>query len=517
MFNAFCCNRQSRFFSFPNIFIVILTFLVLPVYGKYTKIFEQQQINLSFDVTQPVLIADLLPQAGKELVIVGIDDKLQRILAIYYFDTKAQAYKQQDKIIISNNVFGYDIGKVQQNGLQHLYLLEKSAVKRYVPAHLPEESPWVKSESVASMYVAETAELFKPIDFIQDLNNDGADDIILPHFEQLNLWLSDCCGARVSQSLPIAARFEMNQSSVSFFDQELYFEDMDQDGKTDLVHVEIGQLSVYLQNNKMQFTTKPSIIEINQNIHPVQWWAMKAPNGQEMDQSNIQHRSVDYIDDLNGDDIPDIAVQYTNSFGVLDKNIIFEFYYGELVDGYLRYPQQANTSITSDDTLSDLVLFDRDMDGKQEVSVSSFDIGISQIVGAILSSSIDQDVLIFSMDENNQFAKKPQVKQEVEITFSLSSGTRGQPLVKMLDINGDNIKDIVYSDDDNVIRVSLATPNQKRLYAKRSLRQKLAMPKNPFNAATDDLNDDGKADIVLHHGPADSPDLLSEVLVLLAN
>ena len=309
----------------------------------------------------------------------------------------------------------------------------------------------------------------------------------------------------------------MNQSSVSFFDQELYFEDMDQDGKTDLVHVEIGQLSVYLQNNNMQFTTKPLIIEINQNIHPVQWWAMKAPNGQEMDQSNIQHRSVDYIDDLNGDDIPDIAVQYTNSFGVLDKNIIFEFYFGELVDGYLRYPQQANTSITSDDTLSDLVLFDRDMDGKQEVSVSSFDIGISQIVGAILSSSIDQDVLIFSMDENNQFAKKPQVKQEVEITFSLSSGTRGQPLVKMLDINGDNIKDIVYSDDDNVIRVSLATPNQKRLYAKRSLRQKLAMPKNPFNAATDDLNGDGKADIVLHHGPADSPDLLSEVLVLLAN
>ena len=117
MFNVFCCHRQSKIFSFPNILAVVLTFLVLPAYGKYTEIFSQQQINLSFDVTQPVLIADILPQAGKELVIVGMDDNLQRMLAIYYFDSKTQTFKQQDKIIIANSVFGYDIGEPQQNGL----------------------------------------------------------------------------------------------------------------------------------------------------------------------------------------------------------------------------------------------------------------------------------------------------------------------------------------------------------------------------------------------------------------
>jgi hypothetical protein len=157
------------------------------------------------------------------------------------------------------------------------------------------------------------------------------------------------------------------------------------------------------------------------------------------------------------------------------------------------------------------------MDGKQEVSVSSFDIGISQIVGALLSGSIDQDVLIFSMNESNQFGKKPLVSQEVQITFSLSSGTRGQPLIKMIDINGDTVKDIVYSDGDNLIRTLLATPNQKKPYAKRSLRQKLPMPKNPSDATTEDLNGDGKMDVVLHHGPADSTNLLKRVIVLMAN
>jgi hypothetical protein len=494
-----------------------LGLLTFPAYAKYADIFTQHQIDLGFNVNQPVLIADLLPQAGSELVVVGVDDKQQRILAIYFFDTQSNTFIQQDKIKIADNVFSYDVGEPKNDGLQRLYLLDKTAVHRYVPARSSQKSAWVQSESVSSMYLGDKADSFKQMDFIQDINNDGVDDIMLPHFEQLNLWLSDCCGARHPQNLPIAARIEMNQSSVRYDDQELYFQDMNLDGKTDLVTVEQGQLSVFAQNEDLQFALIPIKIKIDKSIYAVDWWEMKGPNGQEMDQSDIQHRVVKEIDDFNGDGIPDIAVQFTKSSGVLDKTIDFEFFYGSLNNGQLAYSEQASTSVTSEETLNNLTFLDRDMDGKKEVSVSSFDIGISQIVGALLSGSIDQDVLIFSMDENNQFGKEPLVSQEVEITFSLSSGTQGQPLVKMIDINGDAVKDIVYSDGDDLIRALLATPSQKKPYAKRSLRQKLPMPKNPYNTASKDLNSDGKTDLVLHHGPADSSELLKRVIVLMAN
>jgi hypothetical protein len=494
-----------------------LGLLTFPAYAKYADIFTQHQIDLGFNVNQPVLIADLLPQAGSELVVVGVDDKQQRILAIYFFDTQSNTFIQQDKIKIADNVFSYDVGEPKNDGLQRLYLLDKTAVHHYVPARSSQKSAWVQSESVSSMYLGDKADSFKQMDFIQDINNDGVDDIMLPHFEQLNLWLSDCCGARHPQNLPIAARIEMNQSSVRYDDQELYFQDMNLDGKTDLVTVEQGQLSVFEQNEDLQFALIPIKIKIDKSIYAVDWWEMKGPNGQEMDQSDIQHRVVKEIDDFNGDGIPDIAVQFTKSSGVLDKTIDFEFFYGSLNNGQLAYSEQASTSVTSEETLNNLTFLDRDMDGKKEVSVSSFDIGISQIVGALLSGSIDQDVLIFSMDENNQFGKEPLVSQEVEITFSLSSGTQGQPLVKMIDINGDAVKDIVYSDGDDLIRALLATPSQKKPYAKRSLRQKLPMPKNPYNTASKDLNSDGKTDLVLHHGPADSSELLKRVIVLMAN
>ena len=497
--------------------LAILVLLTFPAYAKYTEIFTPHQIELSFNVNQPVLIANVLPQAGAELVVVGVDDKQQRILAIYFFDTQTNTFIQQDKINITNNVFAYDVGEPQPDGLQRLYLLDKAKVHLYVPANLSHQAAWVNAENVSSMYLGDKADTFKEMNFIQDINNDGLDDILLPHFEQLNLWLSNCCGARHLQNLPIAARIEMNQSSVSYDDQALYFQDMNLDGKDDLVIVEQGQLNVFTQNENKQFSLIPIKIKIDKSIYAVDWWDMKGPDGQEMDQSDIQHRVVRAIDDFNGDGIPDIALQFTKSSGVLDKTIDFEFFYGSLNEGKLRYSKQASTNITSEDTLSNLTFLDRDMDGKQEVSVSSFDIGISQIVGALLSGSIDQDVLIFSMDENNLFGEKPLVSQEVEITFSLSSGSRGQPLVRMIDINGDTVKDIVYSDGEDMVRALVATPDQSKPYANRSLRQKIAMPKNPFSAASEDINTDGKSDLVLHHGPADSPELLKRVLVLIAN
>jgi hypothetical protein len=51
-------------------------------------------------------------------------------------------------------------------------------------------------------------------------------------------------------------------------------------------------------------------------------------------------------------------------------------------------------------------------------------------------------------------------QHQIDLKFNVN-----QPLVKMIDINGDAVKDIVYSDGDNLIRVLLATPGQKNTYA----------------------------------------------------
>ncbi|MFT6269658.1 MAG: hypothetical protein ACJAVV_002485 [Alphaproteobacteria bacterium] len=500
----------------PGLFIVF-HLCAFSVIAKDTSIFTQHTISLPFSVNQSVLAADILAEDGVELIVVGIDAEQQRTLAIYGFDETLSEFVKRDQIAIANNMFAFDVGEKKIDGLQSLYFLSKSEVQRYIPAHFSHEATLKTVELVSSMYLSEISDSFVHKDFVKDVNDDGLDDIVLPHFEQVNLWLSDCCGLRHPQSLSIPARLEVYESSVVYDDAKLYFQDMDQDGTTDIVKVEHGKLLVYSQNENMQFSSQATIIDISASIYAIAWWDIKDLNGQELDQSNLMHRRLTSIKDINGDKIPDITVEFTKSSGVLDKTIDYEFYYGDVTQRKLSYSTQANASVTSEDTLDGLQFLDLEEDGIQEVMVSSFDIGISQIIGAILSGGIDQDVMIFSMDSENQFGKKPMIKKEVEITFSLSSGTSGQPLIKVADINGDKIKDLIFSDGADKIKVTLATPKGKRPYARKALKQNVVLPKNASQIAEHDLNSDNKADLILHYGRADGPELLKQITVLLAN
>ena len=53
------------------------------------------------------------------------------------------------------------------------------------------------------------------------------------------------------------------------------------------------------------------------------------------------------------------------------------------------------------------------------------------------------------MNEEDKFITKPTIKKGVELTFSLSSGQSGSAVVKLADLNGDGLKELVLSDDDD--------------------------------------------------------------------
>lgn len=482
-----------------------------------TPLFTKHTISVDFEVSQPVVAADILPQKGYELLILGVNKQQQRVLGIYGFDPQTTQFEELDTLVLSNNVFAFDLGDAGANGIQSLYFLSRNKIEKYLPAQALVAPSLIEEQIVSSMYLVNRADSITRRDFARDINNDGKDDFLLADFEQLNLWLTDCCGKRHQQSLPIAANLEVDQDSLTYKETELYFADMDLDNKTDILFAEAGKLNVYSQNSGKGYAQQPLQIKINSNIYGINWWDIIGADGQKLDQSQLTHRKVEDIKDFNGDGIADIAVRYTQSSGVLDRTNDYEFFYGQIADGKLSYAQSPSTSITSDDTLSDLTLLDLTEDGKQEVMVSSFDLGLSQIVGALLSGSIDLDVLIFSMDETENFPSKPLINQEVEMTFSLTSGRSGEPLMKVADVNGDKVKDLIFSDGDEKINLLLATPGARRPYAKRTLSQKVQVPQNAKYTALEDINRDGKADLVFHYGRLDDAALLSQITVLMAN
>ncbi|MFT4938292.1 MAG: hypothetical protein ACI88A_001316 [Paraglaciecola sp.] len=499
------------------IFPTIIFAVHQSVFGAGPPPFTVHNITTPFKVSHPVVVANISPASGSELLVLGVDELGQRSVAVYGLNAPTNKLTLLDNISVPNSIFAIDVGEVSTEGLQNLFLLSKNMIYKYVPGQLSQEAHLVEEQSVSSMYLGNFADAISSRDFARDINDDGKDDFVIPHFEQLNLWLSDCCSQRHYQSLPIAAQLKVDKDSVTFGETQLYYADLTLDGKTDVVLVEQGKLIIYPQKQDTQFATQALQVNINKTIHGVNWWDIVEADGQNMDQSELTHRKVENIQDMNGDNIADIAVRFTKSSGVLDRVNDYQFFFGSVINKQLTYPEQPDTAIISDETLSDLQLIDLDADGKQEVMLSSFDLGLSQIIGALLSGSIEQDALIFSMDENNKFIKKPLVNQEVEITFSLSSGRSGEPLLKVADVNGDKFKDLVFSDDDDQIHVLFATPKGKRAFAKRPVKQKLKVPKNAENAAQSDLNNDGKADFILHYGRLDESDMLAQLTVLIAN
>jgi hypothetical protein len=498
-----------------TVFFVFL--LSMSAYGAAAKdIFTLHKVTLDIKVSQAVLVADVRQEAGREIIILGRDDVQQPVLEIYGLAVSGGSFVLLDKIVLTNTVFAFDLGEPQAKGHQALYFLSKDKIEQYQLADPSQPGSLVNVQAVSSMYLVNSAASISQRDFARDLNNDGIDDFLLPDFEQYNFWLSDCCGRHNGQNLPIAANLEVEDSSLTYKDVELFFADIDQDGMNDVIYVEKGVLQVFAQS-KLQFNLIAKQIPISEDIYGINWWDIIEADGNKLDQSQLIHRKVEDIRDFNGDLIPDMAVRFTQSSGVLDRVNDYEFYLGQLKEGQLEFPASPSSTISAEETLSDFQLVDLSDDGKQEVILSSFDLGISQIISALLAGSIDQDVLIFGMDDKGSYSAKPLISQEVELTFSLSSGRSGEPLMKVADVNGDKVKDLVFSDGEDKIRVLLATPGAKNAYAKRSLSQKIDVPKNAKYETVEDINGDGKADLIFHYGRADASVMQNQLSILIAN
>lgn len=171
--------------------------------------------------------------------------------------------------------------------------------------------------------------------------------------------------------------------------------------------------------------------------------------------------------------------------------------------------------ITADGTIGTLEIVDIDGDKRSEVLVSSFDIGVSQIIGALLSGSIDQDIYIFQLNEEGLYPEDPIVDKEVEMTFSLSSGKSGEPVVKLADLNGDGLKDLVVSSGESRLKIYPGT-RKKRIFEKRSQRIKVDVPKQGSYVAVADINTDGKEDLIVRYGRQDDKELTNKLVLLIA-
>ncbi len=474
--------------------------------------FSNQTIDIGLTVTRPVTVLNLYEGDEKELLVFGTDEK-EKLWMIVLGANEQGKHVELDRLAVPENIIAFDMGVEQENGLQDIYFLTKSHIKRYVQAHKNQKSQLVNEQEISSVYLTDKPSFFRRKRFVRDLNEDKVDDFILPHFEHTNLWVSCECNTRHQQSIATSGQMDVFTDSINFRPPRLQYVDMNNDQNTDIVASELGKLNIYLQSEDGVFAEEPMVVNINQDIDSIYWWDLREADGSQKDQSNILHKVLEEVADVNGDDIADLVVTYTQGSSVLKQVNDFEFYFGEIVDGKLRYPTTPSTRIAIDERLTDISLVDLNDDKKMEALVSSFDISISDIVGALFSGKVKQDILVFGMNGNEQFESKPLVRDDVEIRFSLTSGQSGNPMVRLRDVNGDNLKDLLLSDGTDKVKVRLGDNSGDRAFVRRASSHDLNIPQNGQTITNEDVNGDGKSDLVMFYGRLDDKSLKNKIVI----
>lgn len=481
-----------------------LIFIIVFSHNSYSKPaaninFTETVITAPFKLTHSVMPIDILKNKGKELITFSVDDSGARWLMIYALNEQ-ETYAEYYRTPLPKDFYSFDISTLQAEQLQTLYFLSSNNIYLLNQDQIDKKLSFKPIHAISSMAKGNNEQYLAKGNFLTQLNNDKYDDIYIADFNQVHVLIQAEQGFKTS-ALPIQPETVFTPQEITYFRSTIHFGDVNFDSLPDVMYIQNGQLIYFLQQADSTINPTPHFIAINKLISGIDWWNKLGADGEKRDQSNLSYRKIEQLKDINNDNIIDMVVRFTQSEGVLNKTNDYEVYLGQNIDNKLYFSELPDSAIKAEGTLTDIQFVDINNDKKDEILVAGFDIGLSQIIGALLSGSIDQDVHLFYMDENFHFNKKSKVSKEVQLNFSLSSGTSGNPVVTLLDVNGDKLQDLMLS-DDNTLKIYLGTDNA-RLFAKKPQKYETVIPDQGEMLVTSDINNDGKDDILIKYGRAD--------------
>lgn len=498
---------------------ILLLLLSSPVIGasvnSQLSLFSHT-IETGFRLTHPVLPVNLSGDAAKELLAFGVDDVQGRWLAIYGLESESGLYRQLFKQSLPQTMFAFDVTPVNDDfpqGLQSLYLLSSEQLFRLDVSG--EQLLFQPLTEINPLVMTSRADFISRGNFVQDWNNDGLDDFIIAGLTQAELFIQQEDTSLLSQSLPIKPQVLLYRDGARYIEASLYFADLNLDGRDDIVKIAEGELELYAQRADGTFSNIAKYLPLSLAVSGIDWWNKRDAYGEALDQSDLIYRKVESLKDINNDGLVDMVVRYTKSAGVLDRVNDYELYLGEKGAQGITFDKQASNVIRADGTLTGFELVDIDDDKIDEILVSGFDIGLSQIIGALISGSIDQDVYIFKMNADGEFPKKANVTKDVELTFSLTSGQSGNPVVKLADLDGDGHQDLLLSDGEEALLLYLGRDNGK-LFSADKETLKVRLPSDGEMLTSEDLNHDGKSELIIKYGRQDNKALQSQFVVIMA-
>lgn len=316
----------------------------------------------------------------------------------------------------------------------------------------------------------------------RDVNGDEADDIVLLDFD--GIWIAlQGAGGTFDQpiKLPISPLIQLG-NSISFTAPPMYALDYDGDGRGDLAALQDSQLIVFKDATA---DAEPGSMTVPGGLTD--------PSADRPLGDDTPTRTLRDIADHNGDGIVDITISTAKGQGPMEAETKTLFHFGRRDGGATVFDEAPNSTIATG-SIGDIQMVDMDGDGREDVVALSGEFSVGKIAMALMTGSISLDAGIYLMGEEG-FDDEPAATRKMKVG-------ENSPGPTFADMNGDGRQDMVHLVEDG-LEVALGEPS-KRLFPKRPQEVEFDEPfgdATPISTDAEDLNQDGKDDLLLHYGP----------------
>lgn len=481
--------------------------LLVPAATLAGPSFTERVIDAGFDVEQPVLIANLAGGEDRQLVLAGRDEDHVQHLAIYSLGQSGSADPLLS-LTLGPNLIAYDVGRIGDQDA--LFFIEPGRILRYDFA----SGEFVEFIQIRTIYGPRRSGDVTPIDFFRDLNLDERDDLIVPDTAGYRVRLQRADGSLGEEALlEDSSSMTVLDGVVSFESRPLFSGDMNFDGLIDLGVWRGDSLRVYPQLPDDRFQGKPDVLELGLDLlTEAELLALQGGPGA-VDQSGLIEKRIFSIEDRNGDEVPDILIESTQSSGVFDKRNDFSLHLGRRDGDQVAYRAKEDTLMSSSGLQYGLVTTDIDGDGKKDLLVRDVRITFGRVIRSLLSGNVPLNLHFFRMTDDDDYAEDANYITKTNVRFSMKTGHMDIPAVKVSDFDGDGLQDLMMQTSPTRLSFFTGLPTAD-LFDRDTTDLEIALPRNGDLVDIADIDGDDRSDLVIRYNAADGADAARTVRLL---
>lgn len=381
------------------------------------------------------------------------------------------------------------------------------------------------------------------LDIARDVNGDGRDDLLLPDTDGFWLALQSLEGsfgpaAKLGPAEPFSrskaygdkrtyAQVGITAENLPWYLNRVHRFDFDLDGHQDLVFWNGDQFLVYRQDEFGSFGDPPGAFTTEVGFDFDGSYGLAFQFGDASVPSmllglgpRMEHTVLQGFHDLNGDAVADLITLSLAGRSTFRLRGRYNVHFGRAGPESTSFPAAADTSFESPGKAGGLQpwgyapqhFFDFDGDGVTDAAIGAVDIGLGNMVGAMLGNSISIDLAFYRVRDGKHGAK-PDWTRNVRSPFA-PLDKRGPlfPTILTGDVDGDGRSDLLIGERWDELSVFLGVPGSDPV-SPRAISVAAPMSADERNARIADLDQDGKEDVYIQHPSADGP---GRIVVLMA-